>query len=586
MPYSLRLSGQAAAKSLALFCLFATTLAEAQPETSRDAVIKALETNPEVRAALHTFNASDYEVGTARGDYFPSVDLTMGTGQMNRDYDDRGTYDTNRAEISVTQLLFDGFRTIGEVSRLNRASQVRYLEFLQTINGIALETFEISENFVRYRKLLDLARVNYQEHLDVQAQIQDRVEQGVGRRADLDQVQARVALAESNLITEASNLHDVTAKYLRLVGELPSAILVPVSLADEPLPETVKVALYDAYQGNPGFHAALKNIGAAQAAVKTERADYYPRLELRARYGTEQNLGVFDDRYDPDDFGNEGAVELALTYNLFNGGSDRAGVKRSLAEVDTAMDERDRACVNLRQSTQIAYNDTQQLTDQLVSLQDHRDASNRVRIAYNEQFQIGQRSLLDLLDAENEYFQSSRALVNGEHDLNIAYARVFDSSGRLLTVLDIVGDAMPLANDLNDDLAKVSVEPSAACPTTSPAEPYAANLITDVVSIPMADLFEGNRSALSDSGKTRLNGFIAQFQGATSIASTAVTPSLSASSDAVNQNLAGMRAKTIRDFLVINGIESAKVVPEPQDNEAEVQPATDLIEITVRYLAD
>ncbi|MDO3380557.1 TolC family outer membrane protein [Gilvimarinus algae] len=586
MPHAFPFSRHAAVNVLAALCLLGASGVQAETETSRDAVTKALETNPDVRAALHTFDAAGHEVGTARGDYFPSVDLSAGTGEMTRDYDDRGSYTTNRAEISVTQLLFDGFRTIGEVSRLDRARQVRYLEFLETVNGIALESFETAENLVRYRTLLDLARVNYQEHLDVQVQIQERVDQGVGRRADLDQVQARVALAESNLITEASNLHDVTAKYLRVVGELPAEVLVPDDLTDQALPESVKAALFAAYQGNPGFHAAIKNIAAAQAAVRTERANYYPRLELRARYGTEQNLGVFDDRYDPDDFGQEGAVELALTYNLFNGGSDRAAVKRSLAEVDTAIDQRDQACTNLRQNTQIAYNNTQQLAEQLVSLKAHRDASNRVRLAYNEQFQIGQRSLLDLLDAENEYFQSSRALVNGEHDLNIAYARVFESTGDLLNVLGIVGEKMPLASELNDDLARISVEPSAACPALAPGPAYTANLITDIISIEMGDLFAGNSSVLNADGKARLDAFLAGFAGEGRVADATVTPSLAAGSSMVNQNLASARAKAVRDYLVINGVESAKVKSASADEAAEVRTATDLIEITVHYLGD
>lgn len=557
--------------------------AHENPYTSRDAVIKALDTNPVVREALHSFQAADHNVGTARGGYFPSVDLSAGTGKMERDYDDRDDYTTNRAEISVTQLLFNGFRTMGQVSELDDTRQVRYLEFLNTVNETALESFTIAEHLVRYRKLLDLARSNYQEHLDVQTQIQDRVDQGVGRRADLDQVQARVALAESNLITEAANLHDVTAKYLRLVGELPPEYLVPVSLTDEPLPPSIKEVLYSAYQGNPGFHAAIKNISAAQSAVTVERSNYYPKLELRARYGTEQNLGVFDDRFDPDDFGDEAAVELALTYNLFRGGSDRAAVKRSLAEVSSAKDQRDQACINLRQTAQIAYNDTLQLNEQLVSLREHRDASNRVRAAYNEQFQIGQRTLLDLLDAENEYFQSSRALVNGEHDLNIAYAEVLESTGELLPSLDIVDEAMPLNSELDEDLASISVEPSAACPAISPREGSNANLITEVVSMEMTDLFASGSSVLSDSGKGRLDEFLADFQTGGSVSDAWVSYNLSATSTAVNQSLANARAVAVKDYFLLNGIEVAKV-KQPMPGKTRIQPATDLMEIEVRFI--
>ncbi|UTF61353.1 TolC family outer membrane protein [Gilvimarinus sp. DA14] len=579
-----RLKGTVIACLAATCGLGANALAQEQSYNSRDAVITALDYNPQVREALHSFHAADHNVGTARGNYFPSVDLTAGTGKMERDYDDRDDYTTNRAEISVTQLLFNGFRTVGEVSQLDGLRQVRYLEFLDSVDNVALEAFTIAEHLVRYRKLLDLARDNYDEHLDVKIQIQDRVDQGVGRRADLDQVDARVALAESNLITEASNLHDVTAKYLRLVGELPPQLLVPVDLTEQNLPADIKQVLYAAYQGNPGFHAAVKNISAAHASVKVERSNYYPKLELRARYGTEQNLGVFDDRYDPDDFGNEGAVELALTYNLFNGGSDRAAVKRSLAEVDAAKDQRDQACINLRQTAQISYNNTKQLADQLVSLRNHRDASNRVRAAYNEQFQIGQRSLLDLLDAENEYFQSSRALVNGEHDLNIAYAEVLESTGDLLAALEITGERMPLNDELDEDLADVSVEPDSACPAIAPGADHASNLVSEVVSLQMTELFTDNSSVISEAGKTRLNDFLARFAREGTVAAAWVNYSLSPSSSVVNQSMAASRATAVRDYLVINGMEVAKV-KQSGSQDSPVQPATDLVEITVRYVS-
>src|SRR5690606_775157 len=141
------------------------------------------------------------------------------------------------------------------------------------------------------------------------------------------------------------------------------------NLAAQQLPASIRDALLLAYQGNPGFHAAIKNISAAQAAVKVERSGYYPRAELRARGVTNRNQNSFDNRVDPDPWGDENAVEVGITYNLYNGGANRAAVRRSLEQVNRAKDLRDQACVDLRQNTQIAYNDSQRLREQLMSLQ-------------------------------------------------------------------------------------------------------------------------------------------------------------------------------------------------------------------------
>ncbi|WP_084005037.1 TolC family outer membrane protein [Gilvimarinus polysaccharolyticus] len=560
----------------------------AEAITSRDVVLKALDYNPEVQAAWHTYQAAIHDVGTARGGYLPSIDLVGSTGKQRRDYDDRDDYDINQLELSLTQMLFDGFRVAGQVNHLEGARQVRYLELLDAVDNLALESFVVAEDLVRYRTLLKLARANYQEHLNVQSQIGDRVDQGVGRRADLDQVDGRVALAESNLLVEAANLHDVTAKYLRIVGDLPPASLVPSDLQSEPLPNSVKDLLYAAYRGNPGFHAAIKNIAAAQATVRTQRSGYYPRVELRARYGTQQNLGVFDDRTNPSDFGDEGAIELAFTYNLFSGGSDRAAVNRSLSELNTAKDQRDVACVNLRQTTQIAYNNTRSLAERLVSLNQHREASDRVRRAYSEQFQIGQRTLLDLLDAENEYFQSSRSYIDAQHELNIARAQVLESTGKLLSALNIVPDELPVTEGLDEDLSDIDVEPSAACPALSPSALSRDDLLNNVITYETVSLFADNSSVLTNSAMNQLDQLLVRYGNQSGRVAEVVIGAQSAapSPSKVNRALARARVTAVRDYLVINGIDAGQVEVEPAIDPAGVvvRPATDRIEITVRQL--
>src|SRR5690606_891428 len=124
-------------------------------------------------------------------------------------------------------------------------------------------------------------------------------------------------------------------------------------------------------------------------------------------------------------------------------------IRRSLEEVNQARDQRDQACVDLRQSTQVAYNDSRRIGEQLLSLEQHRRSSDKVRIAYSEQFNIGQRTLLDVLDAENEFFQASRAHVSAMSELTIARARTLAAMGRLLPALGIVREGLDLLDNVN-----------------------------------------------------------------------------------------------------------------------------------------
>ncbi|AQT62226.1 agglutination protein [Cellvibrio mixtus] len=546
-------------------------IAQATPNTIKDVTLQALDSNPEVQAAWHEFKAATQDVRVARGGYLPTVDIGASAGKTNRDYDGRGVYNTTQGQITLSQMLFDGFRTSGQVERFDSARLVRYYELLNVVELTALESVRAFEDVKRNRELVELARANYAKHRDVFAQIEERAVSGVGRRVDLEQVAGRLALAESNLLTEAANLHDVTARYLRVVGQLPADELVPTELAGQKLPESIRSALTLAYQGNPGFHAAIKNISAAQAAVKVDRAGYYPKAELRARQVTSRNQNGFDNRVDPSNYGDESAVELAITYNLYSGGSNRAAVRRSLELVNQAKDLRDQACVDLRQTTQIAYNDAQRLREQLISLEQHRLSSDKVRTAYAEQFNIGQRTLLDVLDAENEYFQASRALVIAKGDLELAYARSLAAMGSLLPALGIVRDGLGILHDTRvEDSLQIS---ESACPAEAPVAMSRDDLISQLTPLSGDTLFDSGSSELKVTATAALNqliGSIKAMKGVVQITIEGHTDSTGA--DALNVQLSKARAQRVRDYFVLNGLEA---IPMSVDGLGSARPVAD-----------
>ncbi|HSC66985.1 MAG TPA: TolC family outer membrane protein [Cellvibrio sp.] len=555
-------------------CSFASGAVVAQTTAAsnvKEAALQAIESNPDVQASWHEFSAATHEVRVARAGYLPTLDVGASTGKTNRDYDGRSSYTNEQAQLTLSQSLFNGFRTSGEVERFDSERLVRYYELLDTVETTALEAVRAYEDVKRNRDLVNLARDNYTKHREVYVQIEERASSGVGRRVDLEQVAGRVALAETNLLTEASNLHDVTARYLRVVGQLPAEDLAEMELAQQKLPDDIRSALTLAYKGNPGFHAAIKNISAAQAAVKIERSGYYPTAELRARQVTSQNQNGFDNRTDPHNYGDESAVELALTYNLYAGGANRAAVRRSLEEVNQAKDLRDQACVDLRQNTQIAYNDAQRIREQLASLQQHRLSSDKVRSAYAEQFNIGQRTLLDLLDAENEYFQASRALIIADGDLEIAYARSLAAMGSLLPALGIVRDGLGILHDTKvEDSLNIS---ESACPDVAPVAMGRDDLISESTPLAGDTLFDVGSSQLKPGATQKLDQLIADIKATPKVVQISIEGhSDNSGADTLNVPLSKARAQRVRDYFVLNGLES---IPMTVDGFGAGRPIAD-----------
>lgn len=404
--------------------------------TLKSAVARALQENPEVRFEAEAMQALAAKIDQAAGGYYPSVNLDVSVGRAKKEHDNRGSYDRQYAELSVTQMLFDGFDVSSQVDEAQYKVREQYYNLLSEAEDKGLEVTRAYLEVRKYRRLVALARQNVERHLTVMDQVRKRAEQGVGNQADLDQADGRLALARSNLRTEQRNLQSVTARYQRLVGEAPETDLAQVNFAGVE-PKSLDAALSSAFAANPELQSTFENIGAAHSALDIARADNYPTVELGLRQGVYHNTNGFDDRYDPNRRGQDGLIELRARYNLFRGGSDRAAQRAAGERIEQAESLRDKACVDLRQTTTIAWTDLRNVQRNLASLKRHRRASDQVVDAYRQQFNIGRRSLLDVLDAENEAFQASRNLVHGRYDERENRARVLHGMGRLLSRMEL-----------------------------------------------------------------------------------------------------------------------------------------------------
>lgn len=429
--------------------------------TLPDAIEKAVLRNPEVLARLHDYQASDAERDVARGAFFPRVDLQGYTGRERRDTPTSlpSSYNRPGYQLQLRQILFDGFATRNDVKRLGFARATRYFELLGTTDEVAYEAARAYLDVLRYRELAAFAQENWAIHKETVDQIERRVKAGVGRRVDLEQAFGRLALAQSNWLTESSNLHDVSQRYQRIVGEAPADKLeTPPTLSDK-LPAAQDV-LKEAVESNPGFRAAVANIRASRANIDVQRANNLPTVEFRASTGMDRNLlGATGET-------NASAVQVLMNWNLFKGGADEARIRQSHEQHYNATDLRDKACRDIRQQTAIAWNDVKKLKEQLGYLEQHQLSTEKARDAYRQQFDIGQRSLLDVLNTENELFDAKRASARARYDLTQAELRVLTQTHRILPSVQLA----PVAKNGPEEagVTEPTEDESLMCSTTLP----------------------------------------------------------------------------------------------------------------------
>lgn len=434
--------------------------AQALPETLVKAARQAVLTNPEVQARWNGFKAAGQEQASARAGYFPQLDLNASVGTESRTTPSRnyGSYDTNSAQLTLNQMLFDGLFTPSEVKRLGYAKLVRYYELAEISETIALEAVRAYVDVVRFQEQVEAATQNYVEHKQSAQLVEERARGGVGRGADVEQASGRLALAETNLLTELTSLHDASARYLRVVGEKPPGKLpsLPETMNLGNMPANTEALLQQGLTGSPTLNAALENARAYQQAVTTRQAAFMPRVDLRGYVSRDENLSG--------DLGTTElkGLELVLNYNLYRGGSDSARRRQAQDQQAQARDLQEKACRDVRQTLTIAYSDVRSLAEQQRYLDQHRLASEKSREAYRQQFDIGQRSLLDVLDSQNEFYEASRAYINARHNQATAQARTLAGMGKLVASLGAQSVDLPGAAEAGQD--RDSVDPADLCP--------------------------------------------------------------------------------------------------------------------------
>jgi outer membrane protein, adhesin transport system len=418
-----------------LLTLAAAPVAAQPSDALKAAAERAVTSNPEVTARFNAYRAATDAVDVAKAAYFPRVDLTASVGRDTNRITSRNPEAQSLSRTSVglnlTQLLWDGLGTRNEVGRVGHDKMSRYFEFLDITEQTALEASRAHYDVQRYRRLVQLAEDNYVQHKYASVQIQSRFKAGVGRGVDLQQANARMALAESNLTTEIANLHDVTARYQRIVGVAPPQQMPASAPLSKGVPTSADEMVATSIRQSAGVSASIEGLRSARSSVEVRQSAFEPRVEARLRTGAGSNFdGVRDQKRDS-------SAEIVLNWNLYNGGADQARVRQQVNVVNQAGDLRDKACRDTRQTSVIAYNDTRKLTEQLGYLDRNTVAIEKARDAYRQQFDIGQRSLLDLLNSENELYTAKRAYANAEYDLGIAYARTHAAMNQLSAQLGI-----------------------------------------------------------------------------------------------------------------------------------------------------
>ena len=334
------------------------------------------------------------------------------------------------ASIRLTQNLFEGFGTQYEVQRLQYRLDAQSYTVMARANDVALSMAQAYIDLTTQKELMALAEDNMTKHQRILQQIKQRNEAGIGDLVEVDQARARLALAESNYSATLNNYDDAEAYFRRTLGRDPDNMMVDPVFHGK-LPQKLETATEIALDEHPTLRSANGDIAETRAQMKAADRFFYPRFDLEVDRTWDRNIGGVEG--DSEYF----QVMLRMRYNLYRGGRDKANKRRTQSAYHEAAEIRNNTRRQVIENLRYAWNAMVHVQRQLDFIEQHIKLTYDTLTGYRKQFTLGRRSLLDLLNTENEYYDATRNLITNKAELTKARYRILAGMGRLLPSLDI-----------------------------------------------------------------------------------------------------------------------------------------------------
>ena len=406
--------------------------------TLQEAVQQAIATNPDIGIVASNREAVDQELRQARGLYLPQIDVAAGVGvESFNDSTSRasgGDYeDTIRRESSITlqQRLFDGFEAGATVEREMARVESAASRVLENSEVLALDAIGAYLEVLRQRDLVRLAEDNVAYHSQVLDAQRARLEGGGGSQADVDQTEGRASRAKNTLVTTLQDLRVAEAIYTRIIGSFPGNDLGYPEFQAAALPGDLDEAVQLAVRNNPTTKIFEADVRTAEAEVELSEAPLYPAVTLEAQ--SEYNDGT--SALDTYEFNNQ--LMVRVRWNIFRGGIDRAARQEALFRLTESKNRRYRSVLESQQEMRRSWFELEAARDSIEALEDARDFNRSTLGAYEQQFEVAQRTLLDVLDAENELFTAEGQLITAQTNEQLASYRILAVGGVLLETLGV-----------------------------------------------------------------------------------------------------------------------------------------------------
>ncbi|MFC4234235.1 TolC family outer membrane protein [Thalassospira xianhensis] len=400
----------------------------ASAESLEEALIKAYQSNPTLEAGRASLRATDEEVSQALSNWRPNVSLSGEAGFRDLDTDQNGTETDNSLTpytvgAEVVQPLYRGGRTVAETDRAESRIRAARAALRSSEQDVLLQVATAYFNVLRDTAVVELNQNNVRVLERQLEATRDRFSVGEVTRTDVSQAEARLAGSKADLISAQGDLANTRAQYERLVGNKPDNLEIPNPLAG--LPTSVTDVLAIAQEQHPDVVQAQYTEDAAKSDIRLSEGSLYPEVNLTA--GVQRAY-----ESSQEDLTADNAEILAqVTVPLYQQGAVYSSVraaKQTAGQARVQVDEARRAVIENATSSW----ETLVTARASIESQQAQVASAEVALdGVQREASVGSRTVLDVLDQEQELLQARVNLVGSRRDAAVAEFQVKAAMGAL-----------------------------------------------------------------------------------------------------------------------------------------------------------
>lgn len=418
----------------------------AHAETLEEAVSAALNYHPQVESAQAGLEAAFYSEEAQRSGYFPELSFSATGGRVFGDNStsrglsvSRGTGYSYLWEGSGTlrQPLFDGFETASRVESAQAKKEAAEMDLSSVREDLALRAAQAYVNVARVREALALLYKHEGKVAAYLARIKTALEEGAADDAEYQKARDVQALLEGIVADYKGQALAADAEYLQLTGHLPEGALAQPPLYGGALPETVEEAVAEALEFHPALQAAARNAESLSYDVSAEEARLYPVLDGELSYLKSDKADIIGGELV------DARAVVRMSWNFETGGAQLARIKGSKQEYREALSRRQEAQRQIAQQVRLAFARYETALRQL-EIQEKRQTLNAQLLeTYKVQFEGARVRVLDVMQAENQLFNTELDKLNSKYRALGAHYGVLAGMGRLQDTITAGRGSLP-----------------------------------------------------------------------------------------------------------------------------------------------